>query len=103
MSFLKRNDPHKIPPASGGDAQYEANRAALLGTGGGYPVSRATLTFSQPLINIRIEAVVLPPAPVFNVYPAITAQVMDNTAVVTPTATVTVTLDLRMGILATRL
>lgn len=45
MSFLRRNDTPKIPPARNDDAQYEANRAALLGTGGGgggYPVSMAT-------------------------------------------------------------
>jgi len=44
MSFLRRNDQPQIPPARNGDAQYDANRAALLGTGGGYPVSMATLT-----------------------------------------------------------
>ena len=42
MSFLRRNDQSQIPPARNGDAQYEANRAALLGTGGAYPVSTAT-------------------------------------------------------------
>jgi len=42
MSFLRRNDSPKIPPARNDDTQYEANRSALLGTGGGYPVSRAT-------------------------------------------------------------
>ena len=45
MSYLRRNDPAKIPPARNDDAQYDANRAALLGTGGGgggYPVSMPT-------------------------------------------------------------
>ena len=41
MSFLRRNDQPKIPPTRSDDAQHEANRAALLGTGGGYPVRRA--------------------------------------------------------------
>jgi hypothetical protein len=102
MSFLRRNDP-KIPPARNDDAQYESNRAALLGTGGGNPVSWATLPFRITLINIRIVAIVFPLAPVLNVHPAIMAQVMDDTAVVMPTATVTATLDPRMGVLATRL
>jgi hypothetical protein len=59
--------------------------------------------FQKTLINIRIVAIVFPLAPVLNVHPAIMAQVMDDTAAVMPTATVTATLDLRMGMLATRL
>lgn len=103
MSYLRRNDPPKIPPARNGDAQYEANRAALLGTGGGYPVSMSIALFRKTLIHIRIVAIVLPLAPVLNVQPVMMVQVMDDTAAVIPMATVTATLDLRMGIPATRL
>jgi len=102
MSFLRRNDQPKIPPVRN-DNEYEANRAALLGTGGGYPVSKATLTSRKVLINIRIVAIVFPLAPELNVYPVIIAQVTDDTAGVMPMPMVTVTPDLRMGILATRL
>lgn len=102
MSYLRRNDPPKIPPARNGDAQYEANRAALLGTGGGYPVSMSITLFRKTLIHIRIVAIVLPLAPVLNVQPVMMVQVMDDTAVVIPMATVTATLGLPMGMPATR-
>jgi adenosine deaminase len=102
MSFLRRNnDQPQAPTARNGDAQYEANRAALLGTGGGYQVSSATFTLMKMLINSRIVATMSPLVLVLNVHPAI--MVTNDTAAVIPTATVTATLDLRMRMLVTRL
>lgn len=102
MSFLRRNDQPKIPPVRNDDTQYEANRAALFGTGGGYPVSKATVTFRMLLNNIRIVAVVFPLAPELNVCPAIVVQVTDDMAGMLPEM-VTATLHPRTGTLATRL